>query len=264
MLLKETTFSPSISLENDIKPFLVPEPILILYALVTCLLVGVHMLALMISTCILPQIEATAIESFDLEQQTFMENKLLNHSTLVLSMAAPNNTAATTRPSPNSQTPPQPPPVIHLNDAAAAESDSVNKAATNNPSPHTPHHSHRFLFSSNNNEPTPSIGAGITITDILFPYNQYHHFIELAWISSTVIGIFLFIVEIGLVCYIKFYPISTIAALIGAIVMAPILALFVIFTFTFYRRLAAFKLGLTKLFLHQVDRNLRPFNDNII
>ncbi len=41
----------------------IPQAILIIYALVTCLLVGVHMLALMISTCILPQIEAISPES---------------------------------------------------------------------------------------------------------------------------------------------------------------------------------------------------------
>lgn len=44
----------------------VPNSILIMYALVTSLLVGVHMLALMISTCILPQIEAISLEGMHL------------------------------------------------------------------------------------------------------------------------------------------------------------------------------------------------------
>jgi len=52
----------------------VPQVILIIYALVTCLLVGVHMLALMISTCILPQIEAISVESkgLDYSEQIFI------------------------------------------------------------------------------------------------------------------------------------------------------------------------------------------------
>lgn len=93
-------------------------------------------------------------------------------------------------------------------------------------------------------------------SNIMFPYIQYHRFIELAWISSTVVGIFLFLVEIALVCYIKFYPISYLAALTGAMVMTPILILFVVFTYTFYKRLAVFKVDLTKQALSQIDHNL--------
>lgn len=41
----------------------VPQAVLIIYALVTSILIGCNMLALMISTCILPQIEALSVES---------------------------------------------------------------------------------------------------------------------------------------------------------------------------------------------------------
>ena len=51
--------------KND--KFVIPHIVLIVYALVTCLLVGVHMLALMISTCILPQIEALSFEGMQLK-----------------------------------------------------------------------------------------------------------------------------------------------------------------------------------------------------
>jgi hypothetical protein len=65
------------------KRFEIPQTILILYSLVTCLLVGVHMLALMISTCILPQIEALSFENIDLEHQYWQRHDLtLNSQTL--------------------------------------------------------------------------------------------------------------------------------------------------------------------------------------
>ena len=40
--------------------FQVPESLMILFAVSTVLLIAVHMLALMISTCVLPNVEAVA------------------------------------------------------------------------------------------------------------------------------------------------------------------------------------------------------------
>jgi hypothetical protein len=36
-------------------------PLIIIYSVLTCLVVGVHLLALMISTCILPQLESDTL-----------------------------------------------------------------------------------------------------------------------------------------------------------------------------------------------------------
>jgi hypothetical protein len=204
----------------DTSKFLIPESILILYALVTCLLVGVHMLALMISTCILPQIEASSFEMFDFEQH-LMRNE---NSYLMNQSNRTHNLNAT----PGSQ--------------HSVGSGNLNLNTRNMLGVSTSH------FDS----------------ELMFPYRKFHRFIELAWVSSTVLGIFLFLVEIGLVCYIKFYPISFFAALTGAFVMIPICIIFVLFTFTFYKRLADFKVNVTKQFLNQVNRIQSPLHDNII
>jgi hypothetical protein len=77
------------TMTNNAK-FVIPESVLICYALVTCLLVGVHMLALMISTCILPQIEASSVEFFDFEQQAYLNQSMLN--TTNANITSTNNT----------------------------------------------------------------------------------------------------------------------------------------------------------------------------
>jgi len=190
------------------KKYLIPESILILYALVTCLLVGVHMLALMISTCILPQIEASSFEQMEFEQNLYKyEYNIINQSKM------------------------------------------MNKSSVNDMLERSLEEAKDYNMRSRLNLMNAEL-------DIIFPYKKFHKFIELAWISSTVVGIFLFLVEIGLVCYIKFYPISYIAALTGAIVMLPILVLFVLFTITFYKRVADFKLNITKRYFSNVDHDI--------
>lgn len=51
----------------------VPEPLLITFAVCTVLLIAVHMLALMISTCILPNVEAVANLHYQ-TQKTVLES----------------------------------------------------------------------------------------------------------------------------------------------------------------------------------------------
>jgi hypothetical protein len=197
------------SLSNRNSQFLVPEYILILYSFVTCLLVGVNMLALMIGTCILPHVEASSYENVEFEQQ--QQQHMHQQSYLSASHSQLFNTG-------------------NIPGGGGAINGNL-------------------LLQT-----TPKLNNTM-ITDyhqVRFPHRDFHNFIECSWLSSTVVGIFLFLVEIGLVCYIKFYPISSWAALTGAFVMTPILAVFVVFTVTFYKRLAQYKLTITEQFLKQV------------
>ena len=97
-----------------------------------------------------------------------------------------------------------------------------------------------------------------------YPHSQFHKFVELAWISSTVVGIFLFIVELGLICFIKFYPISLVASLTGLIVMIPVLFIFIYFTIAFYKKVADYKLYATKQFYNYIDRNLASDHEHVV
>ena len=119
----------------------------------------------------------------------------------------------------------------------------------------------RILDNNRRSIPGPETRSLFGIDNkIMFPYMQYHRYIELSWISSTVVGIFLFLVEVGLICFIKFYPISHLAAFTGALVMTPILIIFVLFTYKFYKGLAGFMTDLTKKLLVQMEHGLPTSN----
>ncbi len=220
-LTNQTQLIP-INVENKSEEkFLIPEFVLVFFVFVTSLLVGVHMLALMISTCILPQVEATS-EQMEFEQQIYnFDKKQLKKDQKSASKDKKNFDQLKGIPS--------------RKDTQISDDETV-------------------IFANSYLSP-----------DLLkYPHQKFHRFIELAWIMSTVIGIFLFLVEIGLICFIKFYPLSTLIALTATIVMTPILILFLLFTFTFYKKIADYKLNVTQQFLANVDRNLSPLHEHIV
>lgn len=88
------------------------------------------------------------------------------------------------------------------------------------------------------------------------PHERMHHYIELAWGFSTVLGILLFLAEVVLLCWIKFLPVNSSepvlptaqpgnsgrpAALASTIIMVPVGLIFVVFTIHFYRSLVRHK-----------------------
>ncbi|XP_011634597.1 calcium release-activated calcium channel protein 1-like isoform X3 [Pogonomyrmex barbatus] len=134
-----------VQLNSDTK---VPPEMLIAFAVCTTLLVAVHMLALMISTCILPNIEA----------------------------------------------------VCNL-------------------------HSISLVHES--------------------PHERLHWYIEIAWAFSTLLGLLLFLLEIAILCWVKFYDFSQVAAWSACIVLVPVLIIFLAFAIHFYRSLVAHKYEVT-------------------
>ncbi|XP_076253239.1 calcium release-activated calcium channel protein 1-like isoform X2 [Rhynchophorus ferrugineus] len=137
----------------------IPSPILVIFAVITTLLVAVHMLALMISTCILPNIET----------------------------------------------------VCSL--------DSIN-----------------FVDES--------------------PHERLHWYIEIAWAFSTLLGLLLFLAEIAIICWLKFYNINKTAAWSACVVLVPILFVFLAFAIHFYRSLVAHKYEISM-------KELKKMNDQI-
>jgi len=137
----------------------VPFPLLLTFIIVTTLLVSVHMLALMISTCILPHIEAIA----------------------------------------------------SLHDGESPL-----------------HHES--------------------------PHEKMRHYTSIAWFFSTVIGIFLFLLELAIIVWVKFWDVyDGWVAMASTIMLIPVICAFVFFAFHFYRQLVAYKFEKTEKVLHELE-----------
>lgn len=76
-------------------------------------------------------------------------------------------------------------------------------------------------------------------------HDRLKNYIEMSWFFSTTIGIFLFLVEIDLICWVKFWnygvrtgtDVGNIVSISVTIALIPILILFIMFAVKFYRNL---------------------------
>lgn len=92
------------------------------------------------------------------------------------------------------------------------------------------------------------------------PHDKLSNYIELAWIFSTVFGIFLFLIEIAILCWVKFWDVGTHqggtghkAALVASIILVPIFLIFILFAIHFYRKLVTHKYSVTAQCLQEVE-----------
>ncbi|XP_030748202.1 calcium release-activated calcium channel protein 1-like isoform X1 [Sitophilus oryzae] len=73
------------------------------------------------------------------------------------------------------------------------------------------------------------------------PHERMRGFIELAWAFSTILGLFLFMVEVAILCWVKFWDYSFTAAVAATIIVVPVLIVFVLFAANFYHSLVVDK-----------------------
>lgn len=79
------------------------------------------------------------------------------------------------------------------------------------------------------------------------PHEKLSAYVELSWIFSTLFGIILFMVEIAILCWVKFWDIRAAdgsesgkkAAVVATVILVPIVAIFMGFAFHFYRILVS-------------------------
>uniref|UniRef100_UPI00358EF5A0 protein orai-2-like isoform X1 n=1 Tax=Myxine glutinosa TaxID=7769 RepID=UPI00358EF5A0 len=113
------------------------------------------------------------------------------------------------------------------------------------------------------------------------PHERLHHYIELAWACSTVFGTLLFLIEVILLCWVKFLPVGTIqvpkpveekggftvglqAACAATVILVPVLFLFCFFTLHFYRSLVAHKIAWHSQEIAEMEKALKGGSEMIV
>lgn len=81
-----------------------------------------------------------------------------------------------------------------------------------------------------------------------------NRYIETAWAFSTLLGLGLFLIEIVIVCWVKFYDFSPEAAWSACIILIPVLIIFTVFAIHFYRSLATHKYEVTVSGIRELER----------
>lgn len=85
--------------------------------------------------------------------------------------------------------------------------------------------------------------------------DRLKNYIEMAWFFSTTLGILLFLVEIDLICWVKFWNygaqsgtnVGTITSVVVTVLLIPTIAFFILFTIQFYRTIVT----------HQFEKSAR-------
>jgi len=85
------------------------------------------------------------------------------------------------------------------------------------------------------------------------PHERLHWYIETAWAFSTLLGLLLFLVEIAILCWVKFYDISKYAAWSAVILLIPVLIIFLAFAIHFYQSMVAHKYEVTVSGIRQLE-----------
>lgn len=85
------------------------------------------------------------------------------------------------------------------------------------------------------------------------PHERLHWYIETAWAFSTLLGLILFLIEIAILCWVKFYDLSKEAAWSACIVLLPVLVIFLAFAIHFYRSLMTHKYEVTASGIRELE-----------
>jgi len=86
------------------------------------------------------------------------------------------------------------------------------------------------------------------------PLSSLNIFIEIAWVASTGLGLFLFLIELGMIIWIKMSGFSFFAAISALITLCIVGCPFILFAIGFYIRVTRAKIHLHQKDLDKIER----------
>jgi len=95
------------------------------------------------------------------------------------------------------------------------------------------------------------------------PHIALHKYIEVAWFFSTVVGLLLFLILIGVITWVKFIDISKSASIGSTVILVPTIIFFSMFAIHFYYKLVGFKVKHADTELKNLEHQLKALNDEI-
>lgn len=94
------------------------------------------------------------------------------------------------------------------------------------------------------------------------PHERLHWYIEIAWAFSTLLGLILFLIEIAILCWVKFYDLSSAAAWSACVVLIPVMIVFLAFAVHFYMSLATHKYEVTRTGIEELEQLKKQIETN--
>ncbi|GAB6028716.1 Protein orai-2 [Chamberlinius hualienensis] len=95
------------------------------------------------------------------------------------------------------------------------------------------------------------------------PHEKMRCYIEIAWTFSTLFGILLFLIEIGLLSWVKFLSYSLQAAIVSTAILVVTVIVFLSFAILFFRKLVSHKCENQKLSLAEVEDLAKNVNEDL-
>lgn len=95
------------------------------------------------------------------------------------------------------------------------------------------------------------------------PHITLHTYVEIAWFFSTVLGLLLFLILIGLITWVKFIDISIWAGIGSTFILIPTIIIFSMFAIHFYCKLIGFKVKHADTELRSLEHQLTALHNEL-